>query len=120
MNQFLDFSGLTLYCGLIYALSAQNVAVPPMLFVSQDKIHHVLAYMLMGLLAWRWLRHRLHYWPMSLVMSWIFCSIYGGLDEWHQSFVIGRHADINDWWADNFGAFLAIGVISLYKLRKPQ
>lgn len=29
---------------------------------------------------------------------------YGGTDEWHQSFVPGREADLRDVWADALGA----------------
>jgi VanZ family protein len=34
-------------------------------------------------------------------------ALYGGLDEWHQSFVAGRSCDIRDWYADLAGASLA-------------
>jgi VanZ family protein len=33
-------------------------------------------------------------------------SAYGATDEWHQSFVPGRSADIHDWFADTAGALI--------------
>jgi VanZ family protein len=35
-------------------------------------------------------------------------SVYGVSDEWHQSFVAGRTADIADWYADSIGAAIAL------------
>jgi VanZ family protein len=36
-------------------------------------------------------------------------SLYGVTDEWHQSFVAGRSADIADWYSDTLGS--AIGLL---------
>jgi VanZ family protein len=35
-------------------------------------------------------------------------SLYGVTDEWHQSFVAGRSADIADWYSDSIGAAIAL------------
>ena len=34
-------------------------------------------------------------------------SLYGATDEWHQSYVPGRYAEVADWVADTLGALLA-------------
>ena len=39
---------------------------------------------------------------------------YGASDEWHQSFVPGRHADVWDLAADGVGAALALGVVGAW------
>lgn len=39
-------------------------------------------------------------------------GIYGGLDEWTQSFV-GRQSDVLDWFADLGGAALGVGLMFL-------
>ncbi|WP_138120885.1 VanZ family protein [Bathymodiolus heckerae thiotrophic gill symbiont] len=54
---------------------------------------------------------------MQALSSLVFCSVYGMLDEWHQSFVPGRMSDINDWLADTVGAMLFLGGYYLYQLR---
>jgi VanZ family protein len=36
-------------------------------------------------------------------------SAYGVTDEWHQSFVAGRSADVLDWYSDSIGAALGLG-----------
>jgi VanZ family protein len=33
---------------------------------------------------------------------------YGALDEWHQSFVPGRDANLGDWMADVVGVMLGL------------
>ncbi|HXH64795.1 MAG TPA: VanZ family protein [Mariprofundaceae bacterium] len=101
---------LLAYCSLIFWLSSRSTLPLPMLFAHEDKLVHAAAYALMGWLAWRSFGH----WspaPWLLVgISVSFCSLYGAGDEWHQSFVPGRDADVFDWLADTLGATLA-GVV---------
>ncbi len=120
MNKFWDCLGLVLYCGLIYSLSSQSVLPAPMFFSFQDKLHHAGAFFIMGYLAWRGLRHWISQ-PIVLgLVSVVFCSLYGATDEWHQSFVVGRHADRFDWVADTLGAGLAIWLIHQFQNRQNQ
>jgi VanZ family protein len=42
--------------------------------------------------------------------------LYGALDEWHQSFVPGRHATAADWGADLVG--VALGYLVFRGLRR--
>lgn len=88
-----------------------------MLFEHQDKIHHTGAYFIMGVLAWRFFNG---FFLNPLIISLIslsFCSLYGLTDEWHQSFVPGRDADILDWFADTLGATIALCIIYFRKNR---
>jgi len=89
-----------------------------MLFEHQDKLIHAAAYAMMALLAWRaWV-------PQFHVKQWLgvfvvaFCSLYGVSDEYHQSFIDGRDADVWDWFADTIGASLMVLVLgqARYKL----
>ena len=41
---------------------------------------------------------------------------YAGFDEWHQSFVIVRHASPRDVAIDAFGALLAQGLVWAYAM----
>ncbi len=89
-----------------------------MLFNHQDKLIHATAYALMGLLAWRMLVHNFKVKPWLALFSLLFCSLYGVSDEYHQSFIEGRDADVWDWLADTIGAGLMVFGLSRvgYKL----
>ncbi len=113
MLKVLSFTGLFLYCGFIYWLSDQSSLPVPMLFPHQDKLFHAGAYFIMAILAWASFRHLTSKKRVFLI-SVIFCSLYGGTDEWHQSFVEGRFADVADWLADTLGAMIAM--IMLHQL----
>jgi len=83
----------------------------PDLFSMQDKLIHAAAYALMALLFWN--TGRIHVTAHSqftleklLLVTVIFCGLYGASDEWHQSFVAGRDASLFDWLADTLGALL--------------
>ncbi len=77
-----------------------------------DKINHLLAYAILGLLAWRssgdsgarWRR----FWVAVAVSA-----VYGATDEYHQCFVTGRSCDFWDWTADVTGASIGAMIISL-------
>jgi len=119
MMRLVDFLGLLSYCLFIYGLSDQASLSAPMWFDHQDKIYHAGAYFVMALLAWRCLRHWVDTPIILALLSVTLCSLYGISDEWHQSFVDGRSADIADWMADTSGAGLAMfGVPHLGKLSR--
>ncbi len=92
----------------IFALSSQTASDLPN-FGSIDyvvkKTGHVLGYGLLGLAYWRGLnldRQRVWY-------AWILAVIYAATDEFHQSFVAGRHPSIVDVLLfDGGGAALAL------------
>ncbi|MDD4916070.1 MAG: VanZ family protein [Methylococcales bacterium] len=106
----LNYLMLVLYCGLIYWLSDQHKLPSPHLFDNEDKLQHFLAYLLMGALAWQAFAH----WRLPRIrlfmLSVAFCGLYGWSDEWHQSFVAGRHSGFADWLADFLGGLLAGGI----------
>ena len=113
MLKLIDFTALFAYCCLIYYLSAQPSIAVPMLFTHQDKLHHMGAYFLMGILFWRSMT-QLHTTTMiSFLATLSFCCLYGATDEWHQSYVPGREADLLDWVADTAGALCALFLLLL-------
>lgn len=119
MLKFFDILALLFYCAAIYWFSGQPALPIPMLFEYQDKLHHFTAYFLMGILAWRTIRHFVALPFMLAIVSVVFCSLYGISDEWHQSFVEGRQADVWDWVADTFGAAMAmVLLIRFYPYQK--
>ncbi|GFO71931.1 hypothetical protein BJAS_P1777 [Bathymodiolus japonicus methanotrophic gill symbiont] len=108
-SKALDSAQLILYCVLIYWLSAQSTLPTPELFQHQDKVVHAGAYFVLAVFTLRALCHFISSLTMLLLSSLVFCSVYGVLDEWHQSFVPGRISDVNDWLADTVGAILFLG-----------
>lgn len=121
MPKLFDWMVLPAYCGLIFWLSAQEQLPMPEVFNFQDKVLHFGAYFMMAIFAWRSFRHSsLSEWNLALI-SFLFCSVYGMSDEWHQSFVLGRTSSIGDWLADSFGAAVAISILISYnQLRRPK
>lgn len=96
-----------LYCSFIYWLSDQQTLPSPQLFDNEDKLHHLLAYFIMGLFAWRAFSQYVVNRELLSGLCFGFCLVYGLSDEWHQSFVVGRDASVLDWLADSTGGVLA-------------
>ena len=120
MNKFINLTFLVLYCSFIFWLSSKPTLPAPMLFTHQDKIFHMGAYFIMGILAWRFFNDLFAKPIIVFLVSLCFSSIYGISDEWHQSYVPGREADILDWLADTLGALIALVTIQLTKRRFKQ
>lgn len=71
----------------------------------------------MAFLAWRFFNNQ-GYRPNQLfIVSFIFCSLYGISDEWHQSFIPGRESDLFDWIADTVGVSIVLSFIYLKELQ---
>jgi VanZ family protein len=98
------------YCGFIFYLSHQSALPTPMLFAHQDKLFHATAYAILGFLAMGYFGCVLESSRQAFIIAMVFSALYGASDEWHQSFVVGRVADVFDWLADCVGAFFAINV----------
>jgi VanZ family protein len=94
------------YMALIFVLSAQPQ--PPLPSQLSDKHGHSLGYMGLAVTVGRALGGGIAG-GISLrtaAATWAITSGYGATDEWHQSFVPGRSADVRDWFADAIGALL--------------
>jgi len=115
MLKIINVTFLTIYCSLIFWLSSQSALPAPMLFEHQDKLHHLGAYFIMGVLAWRFFNDYAQNQKSMFMMSLVFCSLYGISDEIHQSYVPDRDADVFDWLADTLGALIALITIQLLK-----
>ncbi len=87
-------------------LSALFRWVPP----SLQNALHIPAY---AVLAWAW-RWALDAWLRAprarVIAAFSIASVYGFLDEWHQSFVPGRYASLTDVALDVAGAGAGIWV----------
>ena len=101
---------------LIFLLS--SFSHPPILQQASqllsDKFLHLIEYTVLGfLLAWMLVKISPQVftgfpWIVSLSVA----VLFGASDEWHQSFVPGRCADVNDWIVDGVGS--ALGVLVMY------
>jgi VanZ family protein len=100
--------------GLIFLLSGQSkLPTLPTLF-GIDKVQHIGAYAVFGLLL---LRATALTGLKPYIRSFIIGALYGASDEFHQSFVPGRDMSGFDWLADVAGlaiALLAVAVIDKY------
>src|SRR5687767_11967832 len=85
---------------------ASSISDPPMPSDVPDVSLHEAAYFGLGLLmiralargTWKGVTLR------NLVLAWFLATAYGATDEWHQSFVSNRHAELRDLRADAIGA----------------
>jgi VanZ family protein len=107
------------YAGLIFYLSSQALGpeldlLPP----NTDKVIHAIEYAVFGVLtyhalgtvnqSWRsWRGRRLH-----LALAIAIGIAYGASDEFHQSFVPTRDADVWDVVADSAGTTLGAWAVS--------
>lgn len=94
------------WCSLIFWLSNQSdlpdpeFPLPP----HADKIVHAALYAILAALSYPLARSLGLRRTGAAIAAMLFASLYGASDEWHQSFVGGRDADVMDWVADTLGA----------------
>jgi len=107
------------YCALIFALSSQSTLPPiPTDFELKDKVVHASAYAVMAWFAWRAFSHHLLKRVVLAGVTVAFVSLYGASDEFHQSFVAGRDADVWDWVADTSGAMMMTVYLYIKKIKR--
>jgi VanZ family protein len=94
------------YAAIIFALSAQSDPLPflPREIFLQDKLLHAAEYAVLGGLLVPALRVAGLRPRVALLAAVVVASAFGATDEFHQSFVPGRNADVADWLADTLGA----------------
>jgi VanZ family protein len=101
------------YALLIFHFSSESNPLPALTAAVWDKALHATEYTGFALLLCRALRGEGLRWWRSIALAVIVASVYAATDEFHQLFVIGRTADVEDWLADVVGG--AAGS-SLYRL----
>ena len=102
------------WMGLIFFLSAQRHLVgPPQPWLAEllTKSAHFLIYAGLAFWWWRALSRRRRADKVILAAAFAISVLYGASDEFHQSFVPGRHASWLDLLADAAGAAAALWVI---------
>jgi len=115
---------LILYCLFIYIQSANPSPDQIPIFPYVDKVLHVTAYGIMGILfyrAYQTLRLKDNI-KMLMFLSVVSASLYGISDEIHQSFVPFRQAEVADVIADMIGAIVGVCLYQLLmvsRIEKP-
>jgi VanZ family protein len=101
-----------LWMGIIFTFSAQSKlpsAPGPWLDFLFKKGAHFTVFGVLAVLIWRALAWRARGW----LWAWLLTLLYACSDEWHQSFVAGRHPQATDVIIDACGAATALLVVSL-------
>jgi VanZ family protein len=115
---------LILYCLFIYIQSDYPSPEQIPVFPYVDKVLHVTAYGIMGILfyrAYQTLRFKDNI-KMLMFLSVVSASLYGISDEIHQSFVPFREAEVADAIADMIGAISGVYLYQLLvvsRIKKP-
>ena len=102
------------WMGVIFYLSAQPqlpTAPEPLMDALLKKGGHFMAYALLALLWWRALSRGKKTDRTPLALAFMIAVLYGLSDEFHQSFVPGRHPSPWDVLIDAVGAAAALRVI---------
>ena len=79
--------------------------------------YHIVIFFLLAIFLFASVkgRNRIKAWHVLLIL--LLCVLYAFSDEWHQSFIAGRHAGIVDVMYDTTGIFLAVFLYSLKSSR---
>src|SRR5262249_58322281 len=105
-----------LWMALIFALSAQSKlpsAPDPWLDFLFKKSAHFTVFGTLAVLIWRALEWRPGGWRWAGLLT----VLYACSDEWHQSFVAGRHPQVTDVIIDACGAATMLLVVWLIMRR---
>jgi VanZ family protein len=79
------------------------------------KSGHAIVYAMLALLYWR----ALDFNDRKLWVAWLLALLYAITDEFHQSFVPGRHPAVFDVIIfDNFGALISLWLVHRYRKQK--
>jgi VanZ family protein len=109
-----------LLMGVIFALSAQpslDSGLGPIDLVGR-KLIHFGSYALLCFLWWRALRSVTND-RIAVLLAFVLASGYAITDEFHQSFVEGRHGTPVDWAIDSAGAALVALRLWATRVRSP-
>ncbi len=100
------------YMALIWTLSSIPKVAPLVVFRMQDKLAHLIEYGILGVLCCYSIARTWPEWrkPAVFVLAAFAATLWGAIDEWHQSFVPNRNADVMDALADALGATIGSAI----------
>lgn len=97
-------------------VSGQSEVAAPVVGFSLDKVAH---YGVFGVLAISVVRiefFRTRGWRGAWSAAML-AMLFGGLDEFRQSFTPGRSVEISDWVADTLGAITAVAIYQIPRIQ---
>ena len=119
-NPFLKFLPALLMMVTIFLFAAGpafELPHQPLLQRIINKGSHMIGYGILGLAYWRMFEFR----DKRFWLVWLFAVLYALTDEYHQSFVPGRHPSLFDaFFFDNLGALIFLSLAALFiKSKQP-
>ena len=105
---------VSLWLGWMVLIAASShlpgASLPGQPFAGADKAVHVALYAVLGVLGTGALARLRPDWPRPLWGSTALLvgALFGALDEYHQGFIAGRQASMEDWLTDLMGLALAV------------
>lgn len=110
---------VVVWVAALWWLSSRGKLPSPVKFEGIDKIEHTLYFAVGGLFFLLGLRlaGRARQTIPAIMLTVLFCSTVGFLDEWHQTFTPGRSGgDVWDWSADTLGGLIgALCALAVYR-----
>ncbi len=109
------------WAGLIFFLSHQpdlKVGQSDIFNFILSKLAHVTEYAILSLFLIRALSEEKIFQRKALLFSVILALLYAVSDEFHQTFILGRHGTITDIFIDSIGIFLASVWFFIYRIKK--
>ncbi len=119
-REFLAWGPVVIWALVLAGLSRLTAVPAPLepLTVLSDKVIHFGLYTVMGA-ALAWARAVGRRDPPHLAMMAL-GSLYGALDEFHQSFVPGRTPEVGDWVANTLGVVAGYVLLTLLLDSRPN
>ena len=119
MNLFRYQVPLFLWATVVYFLSAfPNLYMVLHLPLGIEKVVHAFLFLVLCWLAWRLFYNQEGFQMMrnsALLGAFVFCVVFGVLDEYHHNFVSGRSADPFNVVANIGGALLFVAIAVLLR-----
>jgi len=108
----LRWSPTLAYMMLVWVLSSIPRTAPVVIVPMQDKVVHLVEYAVLAILYCYSIARSLPQWkkPAVLALSVLLAALWGAVDEWHQSFMPNRDADVMDAVADALGAIIGCAI----------
>ncbi len=107
---------LAVALGIFLASHQSNIKLPDIGISLEDKVLHMLAYLVFGVTLMVAVRRNFPDFKIIKVIIIVFAcgALYALSDEFHQYFIPGRTADVFDWLADCAG--IGVSILVSFKI----